>query len=101
MSEEPPGASLLSTGVDPARLRAEFPVLARLAFLNTGTDGPVPSRAMAAVRAEVERQAAGGRTRDHSEHRFELQARQRAAYAERRRLEDVVDLIVAETGASP
>lgn len=37
-------------------LRAEFPVLARIAYLNAGTDGPVPERGLraAAERARVE-----------------------------------------------
>ncbi len=30
--------------MDPARLRSEFPVLERVAYLNAGTDGPVPRR---------------------------------------------------------
>lgn len=65
----------------PDSLRDEFPVLGRLAFLNTGTDGPVPRRVVKAVQAEVERQAADGRTRTHFDHRTELQTRQREAYA--------------------
>ena len=43
--------------VDAERLRAEFPVLRRLAYLNAGTDGPVPSRAVAAAAAELRREA--------------------------------------------
>ncbi len=62
-------------------LRAQFPVLARLAYLNAGTDGPIPARAVAAARAELEHQATEGRTHAHFERRGELQARQRAAYA--------------------
>jgi selenocysteine lyase/cysteine desulfurase len=47
--------------VDAALLRAEFPVLGRLAYLNSGTQGPVPARgALAAIR-EVERECAEGR----------------------------------------
>lgn len=64
-------------------LRSQFPVLDRLAYLNTGTDGPVPRRALEAADAEVGRQVANGRTRAHFEHRLELQARQREAYAKR------------------
>jgi L-cysteine/cystine lyase len=47
--------------VDAAELRAEFPVLERLAYLNSGTQGPVAARAAAAARAEVERECADGR----------------------------------------
>jgi L-cysteine/cystine lyase len=67
--------------VDAARLRGEFPVLRRLAFLNAGTDGPVPARAVDAARAELEREAADGRFVAHFERRGELSAAQRAAYA--------------------
>jgi L-cysteine/cystine lyase len=64
-------------------LRAEFPVFERSAFLNAGSDGPVPQRAVDAVRDEVERQAADGRHQEHFAHGAELRERQRAAYAER------------------
>jgi L-cysteine/cystine lyase len=42
--------------MDLDELRGELPVLARVAYLNAGTDGPVPRRALraAAERAEVE-----------------------------------------------
>jgi selenocysteine lyase/cysteine desulfurase len=42
-------------------LRAEFPVLERLVYLNAGTNGPVPSRAVAAAEAELRAQASEGR----------------------------------------
>jgi L-cysteine/cystine lyase len=67
--------------VDAAALRAEFPVLADLAYLNAGTFGPLPH---AAVRAQIDvldRAAAEGRTREYYDLRLELGARQRAAYA--------------------
>jgi L-cysteine/cystine lyase len=43
-------------------LRAEFPVLDRVAYLNAGTDGPVPQRAAAAAAASVAAQADAGRS---------------------------------------
>ena len=50
-----------------AELRAEFPVLERVAYLNAGTDGPIPRRATEAVadrmRFELERGRAGGEHR--------------------------------------
>ena len=64
-------------------LRGQFPVLGRLAFLNTGTNGPAPASATAAAAAEIERQAQEGRGADNYPHRLELQARQREAYAAR------------------
>jgi selenocysteine lyase/cysteine desulfurase len=62
-------------------LRSEFPVFERAAFLNAGSDGPVPRRAVEAVRDEVERQSAHGRHSDHFARGAELRAEQRAAYA--------------------
>ena len=62
-------------------LRAEFPVFERAAFLNAGSDGPVPSRAVEAVRDEVERQATEGRHAAYFDRGAELRSDQRAAYA--------------------
>jgi selenocysteine lyase/cysteine desulfurase len=67
--------------VDPAALRAEFPVLAELAYLNAGTDGPLPARAVAAARAELERECSGGRAMAHFERRTELSTALRSAYS--------------------
>ena len=39
-------------------LRAEFPVLGALAYLNAGTDGPLPARAVQASARELERELA-------------------------------------------
>lgn len=46
---------------DPAALRAEFPVLERVSYLNAGSNGPVPRRAADAARDWVVRQANEGR----------------------------------------
>ncbi|HEX3911106.1 MAG TPA: aminotransferase class V-fold PLP-dependent enzyme [Solirubrobacteraceae bacterium] len=62
-------------------LRAEFPVLRNLAYLNAGTDGPLPSRAVSAVAEELEREAADGRAMAHFERRTELSGFLRGAYA--------------------
>lgn len=43
-------------------LRAEFPVLDRVAYLNAGTDGPVPQRAAAAAATSIAEQADAGRS---------------------------------------
>jgi selenocysteine lyase/cysteine desulfurase len=69
--------------MDPAALRAEFPVLDSTAYLNTGTDGPIPRAAARAAAAEIERQAAGGRSGAHFGRVFALRAELRAAYAAR------------------
>ena len=44
-----------------AGLRAELPVLERTAYLNAGTQGPLPRRAVAAARAELEAELTEGR----------------------------------------
>ena len=62
-------------------LRAEFPVLERLAYLNAGTDGPLPAAAVGFAREELERELEEGRATPHFERRFELQDRLREGYA--------------------
>ena len=42
--------------------RSEFPVLGERAYLNTGTDGPLPARSVAAIEAQLERELRGGRS---------------------------------------
>jgi selenocysteine lyase/cysteine desulfurase len=72
---------LFSPFVDPPALRAEFPVLERTAYLNAGTDGPLPARAVSAAAEELEREARDGRTHSHFKRRFQLSTELRAAYA--------------------
>ena len=67
--------------MDVAKLRGEFPVLRRLAYLNAGTDGPVPSAAVHAARMELERQERDGRWQSHFDRRAELSGSLRSAYA--------------------
>jgi L-cysteine/cystine lyase len=69
--------------MDAAALRAEFPALERLAYLNAGTDGPLPSRALEAAYEELEREVAYGRLHSHFERRGELSTAVRVAYAAR------------------
>jgi L-cysteine/cystine lyase len=47
--------------VDAAALRAEFPVLGELAYLNAGTNGPVPARARRAAEEAIRLQTEAGR----------------------------------------
>jgi len=67
--------------MDAAAFRAQFPVLERTAYLNAGTDGPVPTAAVAAARTELDGELAEGRFVSHFERRFELMAELRAGYA--------------------
>ncbi|HEY7891028.1 MAG TPA: aminotransferase class V-fold PLP-dependent enzyme [Solirubrobacteraceae bacterium] len=62
-------------------LREQFPVLEHLAYLNAGTDGPLPAAASVAARAEIERQERDGRAAAHFERRHELSASLRSSYA--------------------
>jgi L-cysteine/cystine lyase len=48
--------------VDVERFRSEFPVFARRAYLNTGTDGPLPARAAIAADAQFDRELQDGRS---------------------------------------
>lgn len=63
------------------RLREQFPVLEALAYLNAGTDGPLPAAAVSAAAAELEREAEQGRAQHHFERRMELSSDLRSAYA--------------------
>src|SRR6266545_3652914 len=67
--------------MDAAALRAEFPVLERVAHLNAGTDGPVPAAAATAAKRELDGELADGRVRAHFEARVALSAQLRDAYA--------------------
>ena len=72
------GRSLVSARVD--RLRAQFPVFERVSYLNAGTNGPVPRRAVDAVAEALRRQVEDGRgDREH----FEWSQRQIEALRER------------------
>jgi selenocysteine lyase/cysteine desulfurase len=72
---------VFSRFVDVLGLRAEFPVLRTRAYLNAGTDGPLPDGAVQAAAGELAREAADGRTFAHFERRKELNGQLRAAYA--------------------
>ena len=68
--------------MDVEALRAQFPVLEQIAYLNSGTDGPLPARRdrrRARTRSAPRRATAASRA--HFERGFELQDRLRAAYA--------------------
>jgi selenocysteine lyase/cysteine desulfurase len=62
-------------------LRSEFPVLDAVAYLNAGTDGPLPARAAGASAHELQRELTDGRAMAHFERRFQLAGQLRSAYA--------------------
>lgn len=65
----------------PSPLRHAFPLLDGTAYLNAGSNGPVPTAAIEATEAELRAQLQAGRTLAHFERRGELQASLRRAYA--------------------
>jgi selenocysteine lyase/cysteine desulfurase len=67
--------------MDAQALRSEFPVLERVAYLNSGTDGPLAAVAVEAAREELADAGRSGRVGAHFERRVELQDELRAAYA--------------------
>src|SRR4051812_47692120 len=69
--------------MDPAAFRAEFPVLEQLAYLNAGSDGPLPAAAVDAARAVIDRAGTQGRTTAHFLGRRDAGAELRPIYAER------------------
>jgi L-cysteine/cystine lyase len=76
-----PRRQIFSAIVDPSFLRDCFPVSSRLAYLNAGTDGPLPAVAVQAAREELERELQEGRAKAHFERRTELTDALRVAYA--------------------
>jgi L-cysteine/cystine lyase len=67
--------------MDAAAFRAEFPVFERVAFLNAGTDGPVPAVAVEAAREALAAELADGRFHPHFAARQGLLSELRAHYA--------------------
>ncbi len=62
-------------------LRDAFPVFEELAYLNAGTDGPLPAAAAQAGAEELRGEALRGRAATHFERRHELAELLRGAYA--------------------
>lgn len=69
--------------MDPAQLRAQFPVLEKVAYLNAGTDGPIPAQAAQAARERIDYELTSGRSgKAHFEGLIELNGRRRELLAE-------------------
>jgi L-cysteine/cystine lyase len=67
---------------DPAAFRSQYPVLDRVAYMNSGTEGPVPARAADAARAQIELETTGGRAgKAHFERVMGMASELRASYA--------------------
>ncbi len=68
---------------DAAAFRAQFPVLADKAYLNAGTEGPLPAAVAPAVSQRLAEETSGGRSgRAYIETVKDLAARVRAGYAD-------------------
>jgi selenocysteine lyase/cysteine desulfurase len=68
--------------MDAAALRAEFPVLERVAYMNAGTDGPVPRRAAEAAQERIRHELDAGRSgKPHFEAMIETASRVREKVA--------------------
>jgi selenocysteine lyase/cysteine desulfurase len=78
--------------------RDEFPVLERIAYLNAGTDGPIPRAAVDQAQQELAAELADGRLWPHFERRRDLTNELRVGYAELLGVE-AVDVAVT-TGTS-
>ncbi|HET8673959.1 MAG TPA: aminotransferase class V-fold PLP-dependent enzyme [Thermoleophilaceae bacterium] len=69
--------------MNPSQFRAQFPVLQDMAYLNAGTDGPIPAAAAQAARERIEYELASGRSgKAHFEALIELNGRRRELLAE-------------------
>lgn len=67
--------------MDAAALRASFPVFQRAAYLNAGSDGPLPAAAVDAAREALAAELAEGRTLAHFQARQAINQRLREIYA--------------------
>jgi len=67
--------------MDPATLRAEFPVLGQLAYLNAGTCGPLPRSADMAIGEMLALSTGQGRSTAYFEATLDRRTRLRDAYA--------------------
>jgi selenocysteine lyase/cysteine desulfurase len=68
--------------MDPAALRAEFPVFEQLAYMNAGTCGPLPAAGVQAVTEVLEQAVAEGRGGAYFTAMLDIRGRLRAAYAD-------------------
>jgi L-cysteine/cystine lyase len=73
----------MAPSMEPSAFRAAFPVFENVAYLNAGTDGPIPKPATDAAREWMEKELHNGRAgRPHFEALMELGDRRRMLLAE-------------------
>ncbi|HUR86105.1 MAG TPA: aminotransferase class V-fold PLP-dependent enzyme [Solirubrobacteraceae bacterium] len=68
--------------MDPAALRAQFPIFERRAYLNAGTCGPLPAAAASRARAAIEQATNEGRFGAYFQALLDGRSRLRDAYAQ-------------------
>jgi L-cysteine/cystine lyase len=67
---------------DPQAFRSQFPIFERFAYLNAGSEGPLPARAAEAVKERLDLEVSCGRSgKAYVEVVMELASRNRAGYA--------------------
>jgi selenocysteine lyase/cysteine desulfurase len=88
--------------MEPAALRAQFPVLRETAYLNAGTCGPLPGAAAAEAAAVARAALDEGRVSTRWEQLLAIRGRLREAYAQRLRArqEDVARTIATSDGVA-
>ena len=68
---------------DPATFRAQYPVFEQVAYMNAGTEGPIPAKAAEAVRQRIDRDTAQGRCGPaYIDDVMDLAGKLRSGYAE-------------------
>ncbi len=75
--------------MSPASLRSAFPVFDEVAYLNSGTCGPVAAASVEAAREELHIAAVEGRARNYYERVIDLHGRLRSIYAARLGVDDI------------
>jgi L-cysteine/cystine lyase len=78
--------------MSPASLRSAFPVFAEVAYLNSGTCGPVAAASVEAAREELHIAAVEGRSHNYYERVIDLHGRLRTIYAARLGAADANDV---------
>jgi len=83
--------------MSPASLRSAFPVFDEVAYLNSGTCGPVAAASVEAAREELHIAAIEGRASNYYERLIDLHGRLRSIYATRLGAGDVNDVALTSS----
>jgi L-cysteine/cystine lyase len=83
--------------MSPASLRSAFPVFDEVAYLNSGTCGPVAAASVEAAREELHIAAIEGRASNYYERLIDLHGRLRSIYASRLGAADIHDVALTSS----